>query len=111
MFVGTGTPAMARAFRDELGEGSVVLSDVDRAAYRAAGMRRSLFSSLHWRTFWNALRAWRRGFRQSRVQGDPWQQGGALVFDRAGALVHQQLDRAAGDELDVDALLRATAPS
>ena len=100
---------MAKAFRDELGGAGVVLSDAERGAYRAAGMRRGLFSSLHWRTFVNALRAWRRGFRQTRVQGDPWQQGGALVFDRAGALVHQQLDRAAGDEVDVDALLRALA--
>jgi len=108
VFVGPGTPAMARAFRDEQPGDGVVLSDVDRNSYRAAGMRRSIWALLHWRMVWNLLRALRGGFRQTKVQGDPWQQGGVLVFDAAGGLVHQQVDRVGGDELDADAVVAAS---
>ena len=111
VFVGTGTPAMAQDFRRQHAGPHPVLSDADRKAFRAAGMTRSLLATLHWRTFRNASRAFRRGFRQSRVQGDPWQQGGVLVFDATGALRHQQRDAAGGDELDLDALVAALGGS
>lgn len=107
VFVGPGTPAMARAFRDKAAEGDVVLSDRDRRAFRAARLRRGLLPLLKLRAWRNMWRAWRAGFRQRRVQGDPWQHGGALVFDHDGALRHQQVDQAAGDALDLDALVAA----
>jgi hypothetical protein len=88
-----------------------VLSDPTRAVFAAAGMRRSLFATLHWRLFVNAWRAFRRGFRQTSVQGDPWQQGGVLVLDRDGAVRHRQIDRAGGDMLDLDAVLAALRPA
>lgn len=114
-FVGTGLPAMAAAFAAEWAGPHPVLSDPSRAVFAAAGMRRSLFATLHWRLFANAWRAFRSGFRQGKVQGDPWQQGGVLVLDRRGATVHRQIDRAGGDPLDLEAVLAAvrtlSAPS
>jgi len=98
---------MAAGFAAEWAGPHPVLSDPSRAVFKAAGMRRSLFATLHWRLFVNAWRAFRSGFRQGKVQGDPWQQGGVLVLDARGVIVHRQVDRAGGDPLDLDAVLAA----
>lgn len=107
VFVGTGAPAMAAAFAVEHAAAHPVLCDPQRRLFAAAGMRRSLWASLHWRLFANAWRAWRGGFRQGRVQGDAWQQGGLLLLDADGGVLHRQVDRAGGDPLDVAAVLAA----
>ena len=107
VFVGTGTPAMAADFAKQHAPSHPVLSDPARATFAAAGMRRSAWATLHWRLVWNAWRALRNGFRQTSVQGDPWQQGGVLVLDPRGAIVHRQVDRAGGDPLDLDAVVAA----
>lgn len=106
-YVSTGTPAMAADFARKEGLGAAVLSDQGRQAFAAARMRRSLWNLLRPRFFANLFRALRRGHTQTGVQGDPWQQGGVLVFARDGRLLCQQLDGAAGDLLDVDAVLAA----
>ena len=98
---------MAAAFAAEWAGPHPVLSDPSRAVFAAAGMRRSLFATLHWRLLVNAWRAFRSGFRQGKVQGDPWQQGGVLVLDAQGAVRHRQVDRAGGDVLDLEAVLAA----
>ncbi|MFY9343171.1 MAG: peroxiredoxin-like family protein, partial [Planctomycetota bacterium] len=103
VFVGTGLPAMAADFARTHAGPHPVLSDPAKKAFRAAGARRSVFTVLHWRMLGNLWRALRGGFRQGRVQGDPWQAGGVLVLDRNGALLHQELDRSSGDALDLDA--------
>lgn len=98
---------MAAAFaRDHAGP-HAVLSDVARRTFQAAGMKRGLASMLRLRLFVNVVRGMRAGFRQGKVQGDPWQQGGVLVFDRGGRLLHQQLDAVGGDALDLDAVVAA----
>jgi hypothetical protein len=107
VFVGTGSPAMAADFAREHGGPHPVLSDPQRRAFAAAGMRRGPFATLHWRLFANIWRAWRAGFRQRGIQGDPWQQGGVLVFDGQGRVLHQQIDAAGGDPLDLDAVVAA----
>jgi hypothetical protein len=72
-------------------------------------MRRGAGSTLRLRLLVNLWRALRAGFRQQQVLGDSWQQGGVLVFSADGALRHRQVDRVAGDVLDLDAVLAACA--
>lgn len=107
LFVGTGLPAMAADFARTHAGPHPVLSDVARRAFAAAGMRRSAVPFLRLRFWRNVWRAFRQGFRQGRVQGDPWQQGGVLVYGPNGALHHAQIDVAAGDPLDLDTVLAA----
>lgn len=107
VFVGTGLPAMADAFAKAHAGGMSVLTDPTRRAFELAGMRRGLLPLLHWRFVANLLRALRRGFRQTRVQGDAWQQGGALVLDADGRVLHRQVDAATGDRLDLDPIRAA----
>lgn len=111
LFVGTGTPAMAKDFQATHGGRHPVFSDSGRALFAAAGMQRRLGTTLHWRLVKNMFRALRGGFRQTKVQGDPWQQGGVLVFDAGGQLRHQQYDGAAGDVIDLDAVMAALGSS
>lgn len=107
LFVGSGTPAMAADFARTHAGPHAVLSDAARAAFRAAGMARGLGAMLHWRFVSNLWRAWRAGFRQGRLAGDAFQQGGVLVFGAGAALRLAQVDRAGGDELDLAAVLAA----
>ena len=107
LFVGTGTPAMAANFARAHAGPHPVFSDPQRRTFEAAGMRRSLRATFHWRLLRHAWRALRGGFRQTGVQGDPWQQGGVLVFDAEGGLCHSEADGVGGDELDVAAITAA----
>ncbi|MCK5941999.1 MAG: hypothetical protein KAI24_08535 [Planctomycetes bacterium] len=107
VLVGSGTPAMAKAFRQRHELRSPVLSDVDRRTFAAAGLRRGLRSLLHWRSLANLWRALRAGFRQRRVLGDAWQQGGVLVLGPDGAVRLRQIDEVGGDPIDVATLLAA----
>ncbi|MBK8096518.1 MAG: AhpC/TSA family protein [Planctomycetes bacterium] len=107
VFVGNGNPAQAAGFAERHAGGFPVLTDPTRRVFAAVGMRRSLWATVHPRLLLNLLRALRLGFRQRRVEGDPWQQGGVLLFDGAGRVVHAQADRAGGDPLDLQALAAA----
>ena len=107
LFVGTGSPAMAADFQRAHASPHPVFSDATRRSYQAAGMRRSVWSFLHWRFLRNLVRARRNGFRQTKVLGDPWQQGGVLVFDSHGRVRHCQIDAVAGDTIDLGAVVAA----
>lgn len=100
VFVGNGLPAMAREFAMQNADGLLVLSDPAKKAFELAGMRRGLATVLRPSMLKNAWRAFRSGHRQTKVQGDPWQQGGAIVLGRDGTVVHAQRDCAAGDAID-----------
>ncbi len=100
VFVGTGAPLMAASFAREHANGLPVLSDPTRRAFALAGMRRGLWTVVRLGAILNMLRALLAGHRQTKVQGDPWQQGGVVVLDAQGLLVHRQVDRAAGDAID-----------
>ena len=107
VFVGTGTPAMARDFARTHAGPFPVLSDVKKGTYAAAGMKRSPWAMAHPRMLVNLWRALWRGFRQGRVQGDALQQGGALVFGPDGRLLHREVDATSGDPLDLGAIVAA----
>ncbi|MFK7743343.1 MAG: AhpC/TSA family protein, partial [Planctomycetota bacterium] len=81
VFVGPGTGAMAAEFQAAHAKDHVVLGDPKRVTFGLLSMRRSVGAALHWRFARNLWRAWRGGFRQQGLRGDPWQQGGVCVFE------------------------------
>lgn len=107
VFVGPVEPTSAAAFRREHGLAAPVLSDAAGEAFAVAEMRRGIRPMLSLRAVTNGLRALRAGFRQRKVEGNPWQQGGVLVFAADGRLLAQQRDVGVGDLLDVAAALRS----
>jgi peroxiredoxin len=107
--VGNGNAAQAAAFRDEHGLDFPLLTDPSRRTYRTAGLRRSIGATLNPVLLKNAGRAFKKGFRQTGVKGDAWQQGGVFVIDAGGEVVFEQRSKAAGDHADPDAILAALA--
>lgn len=107
VIVGNGAANFAAAFREDFSLDGPLLVDPELRAYRAAGLRRGRVELLSPRLPLNALRALRGGYRQTDVQGDPWQLGGVFVIRPDGALLYRHESREAGDHAPIDALLDA----
>ena len=103
--IGNGQPRHARAFREDEGIPFDLWVDPEMRAYRAAGLRRGLTNAVSRRSLGHVWRALRRGFRQTKVQGDPWQLGGAFVITPDGNTVYEQVSREAGDHASIPDLL------
>lgn len=80
-------PARLAAYREHLGIGVTVVSDVDRALYRALGLvrgsRRQVWSLGTLRQYWHLLRA---GRRLQWTRDDIRQLGGDVIVDANGAI-------------------------
>jgi len=123
VLVGMGTPAHARAFKEETGVEFPILLSRDKAAYQAMELKRGstmeVFSPRSITT--TPLRA--LGVGSGRAKGgnlpirapeQDWHQfGGTFVFAAGGELVFEQRARDPGDTVSVkdleQALMRATA--
>jgi AhpC/TSA antioxidant enzyme len=95
--IGPGSIEEARVFRDEQRGDFPLLTDPDRQAYRALEMRHGLGSILGLPVLMRSLNALKAGFRQSRVAGDPLQQGGVVVIAPGGVERLRIISRHAGD--------------
>jgi alkyl-hydroperoxide reductase/thiol specific antioxidant family protein len=107
--IGNGQPAMAKSWARHNGfpPSVAVLTDPARKSYDVAGLKRSFTATLKPAAAVSFVRALRRGFRQGRIQGDPWQQGGALVVRPGGKVVFQHVSSAPGDHASASTLLAA----
>ncbi len=95
--IGSGQPFMAKAFAEDAKVAVEYLCDTDRVAYRAAGFKRSQGGVLNPKSLVHAVRAWRSGARQTRIQGDGLQLGGVLVVHPDGAVTWSYVSDEAGD--------------
>jgi peroxiredoxin len=95
--VGSGTPNFVRGFREQTGFDGQVLCDPTVQSYKQAGMKRGFFTVMNPLTAARGLASMARGFRQGRVQGDAFQEGGVLVVRPPGELVYKQISASAGD--------------
>ena len=107
--IGNGQPWQAAALRDELALRIPLYVDSHLCAYRAAGLRRAWYRALDPRVLWRTAHAWRSGFRQTGVAGDPWQLGGTFLVDRAGSVAWKHVHAYPGDDVPLTALLDAAA--
>jgi len=100
---------MAKAFAERMGlpEDLPVLSDSKREVYQLAGFTRSVGSTFSLRALKNHLRAKRKGFRQGRLAGDPWQQGGTLIVAPSGELLFEYRSEGPGDHAAPERLVAA----
>jgi hypothetical protein len=101
--VGSGTPLFANGFRKDMGlEAERLLLDPELVAYRAAGLHRSMASTMFSMDAAIAgVRAYRKGFRQGSTQGDPWQQGGTFVVTPQGDVPFAHVNKGPGDHADL----------
>ena len=95
--IGNGTAAMAQDFVTSYAITLPVYTDPSRTVYKALGMNRKFGINL--KTLKQSFVAFKQGHRQSDVQGDPWQQGGVVVFDRDGVVTFSIADNEAGSDI------------
>jgi peroxiredoxin len=107
VFVGNGGPRHAKSFQQRLAPEATVLTDPGLDSYRAIGARKGVLRTVGPRTWASAVRALRRGARQSSVKGHPFQQGGVVVVAPGNRIVYAYLSEAAGDHPPVDDVLDA----
>jgi peroxiredoxin len=106
--VGNGQPWQAQAFLDDHPVDAELLVDPKLEAYAAAGLRRSMASTmLNVKSLKHGRRAMKAGHRQGKIQGDPWQQGGAFIISPDHQVHFAQVSGEAGDHVDPMAILRA----
>jgi len=103
--VGSGTPAQARDFQRHIeAEEIPVVVDQALASYRAAGMKRSVFRTMHPKSWWKGMKSM-IAHPQRRTAGDPWQLGGAMIVRPDGDVTYHFVSDAAGDHPPVATLL------
>ncbi len=112
VFVGSGNAWQAAHFRQELGLetpplDAPILVDPELTAFRAAEFRRGVTGVFSFGTLKSAVRAFRGGHRQRKVQGDAWQNGGLLLIAQGGMVVWRYASASAGDHPTNDAILAA----
>ncbi len=109
VIVGNGWPAMAKDFAEkaQLPADVTLLTDPSLQSYAAAGLKRSALLTLGPKGWLPYLRTMKRGFRQGKTKGDPWQQGGALVVARGGEVLFRHVSTGPSDQANPDSLVAA----
>lgn len=107
--IGNGSPSFIEGFREKTGYTGSIFTDPSRKTYEAAGLVRSVAATVHPRSIVKGLKAMTQGRFQGRTQGDPWQQGGALVVSPAGEVLFAHQARESSDNIEPQALLDALA--
>jgi hypothetical protein len=108
--IGQGTPAHARAFlSDHDVDGLRLLVDKDRAAYKAAGARKSgVMGLVGPKVVARGIQAARsERVMQGRIIGNAAQLGGVLVMAQDGSVVWSHLASDAGDNPPNSVVLKA----
>lgn len=106
--IGMGTPAQCARFRSRQRLDFPVLSDPERAAYRAYGLSVGTPEQVMGRPeVMGGLRLALRGLLPGRPVGHPQQLGGDFLIDRDGVLRYARRSRRAADIPDPAALLAA----
>jgi peroxiredoxin len=110
VFVGNGAPNFIAGFVDRyaLADKRVdIVTDPTLAAFQAAGLARSWWAVYGPRAMRDALRAWASGVRHGKLAGDGLQQGGTIVVDGSGVVVHYHASRSLGDHSPATDLVEA----
>ena len=99
---------MACEFAEQFDLDMPLYTDPSRQTYALAGFKRSaLFFGP--RTLKRSRRAKAAGFRQRKVAGDPWQQGGEVIISPSGEMIYSRASSGPGDHAPPADLLAALA--
>ena len=93
--IGNGSAAMARNFAEQFEIDFPLYTDPSRKTYQLAGFKRSA-AFLGPATLKNGIRARKAGFKQGRLAGDAWQQGGELIVAPGNRLLYCQASSGPG---------------
>jgi peroxiredoxin len=97
--------AQARRWQDETGIDFPMLIDANRSAYRAYGLRSSVWRVWQPKVWLRYVRMMLRGWQWRGIQDDPHQLGADFIVDADGALRFAHWSEDPTDRPGVDALL------
>jgi peroxiredoxin len=95
--VGSGTPQQAGHFIEDHCAHMPVYADPSTSVYDALNATRGAWSTFKPSALKAGIRAFRAGFRQTKRQGSPLQQGGVFVIMPDGSIPYAYRSTAAGD--------------
>lgn len=109
--IGNGSPSFIDGFREETKWTGPIYTDPSLDVYKAAELKRGVTKTLDPRALGGTIRAFMRGGKQGRTQGDAWQQGGVLVIATDGRVLWHHASDRPGDNATGDEILAAlTSP-
>ena len=97
VIIGNGAPNFIEGFREATGYTGPIYTDPTLAVYKAAQLKRGVFTVLKLRAAAATVGALRRGFRQVGTQGDATQQGGVMVVAPDGRILYHHISQYPGD--------------
>ena len=97
---------MAQDFAAGFGVTAPLYTDPGKRSYEALGFQRKMGAL---KSIGRGRRAMAAGFRQGKTAGDPFQQGGVVLFDGQGGVAWKHVDDGAGHAVDMDAFRAAVA--
>ncbi len=109
--LGSGQARHVEPLRAKTSLEAPIYLDSDLDSFRAAGLRRGVLESFHPKALPRAIASLFRGHGMPWLQGDAWQQGGALVIEartpeKPRVLLHH-ISRHVADLVDNQSLLAA----
>lgn len=105
--IGNGSPSFIDGYRDETRWTGPIYTDPSLAVYKAAELKRGVTTVLDPRALAPTLKAFLRGGRQGRTQGDQWQQGGSLVVGTDGTVLWHHVSDRPGDNAPASEIVAA----
>ena len=105
--IGNGAPNFIEGFRKHTKYTGLLYTDPSLESYKALDFRRSVWSTLGFKSMSDGLKAWKEGFRQSSTQGDAWQQGGVIAVNQAAEVLFFYQSERAGDHPETNDILEA----
>ncbi len=105
--VGNGSVRYANIFREDMKLDAPLYVDPTLKTYQTIGFKRSIWRTIGPPAWRHAFRAFRSGFRQKGVKGDPWQEGGVLIVMPDGKVPYSYMSEAAGDHPAVKDVISA----
>jgi hypothetical protein len=100
--IGNGASNFIEGFRETTGFTGPIYTDPTLAVYNAAQLKRGVGTMLKLGAAAATIGAFRRGFRQGRIQGDATQQGGVTVVAPDGRIVYHHISAYPGDNAAPD---------
>ena len=94
-------------FAEDFGLAGAVYTDPARVVYRVLGLKHRRADAMTLGALKNTWRAYKSGYRQTSVQGDPWQQGGVFVVDSQGRVKYGYASETTGDHPPLSEILDA----
>lgn len=105
--IGSGSVLGAKHFVEKLHFTGEMYINPDLKAYKAFNLERGFLQTLGPASLIRGIKTMGEGFRQSRTDGDLWQQGGVFVIGPKDKLSFQHRNKSAGDHVDLHAVLAA----